>query len=176
MIDERKRAQRAAAKADVGPALSKQVQEFKREMSEIDGKIGNLELQAAREVDEQRVEQILEERSKLEKRKEALPFLLRGIQARALRRQSEALYEEAAEVKSELDVAEAAYQDATRRIPELQEQLDQAIETRNVAEGNRDQLAKQHKSLSDSASYAEADARCIERGEEPKFVPGRFIG
>ena len=61
-------------------------------------------------------------------------------------------------------------------IPELQEQLDQVFEARNVAERKRNQLAEQHKNLLTSASYGAADARCIERGEEPKFVPGRFIG
>lgn len=171
-----KPADHAAAKADVGIELSKKVKEFKREAEEIDAKIQELELKAVREVKEQRVEQILAERSKLESRKQALPVLLRGVQARALHRQSEALYAEAADVKAELDAAELAFESATKQIPELQAQLDQAIEVRNVAEGKRDHLAGQHKSLSDSASYAAADARCIERGEEPKFVPGRFIG
>jgi hypothetical protein len=93
-----------------------------------------------------------------------------------LHRQSEALYAEANELKSELDAAELAFQTATKRIPELQEQLNQAVEERSKAEQKRDQLAHQHKSLSDTASYTAADARCIERGEEPKFLPGRFIG
>ncbi len=171
-----KAVERAAAKADVRVELSKKVRELKQEAEQIDGQIQELEVQAAREADEARVVELLAERSRLERRKEALPFLLRGTQARALRRQAATVFEEAADVKAELAAAEVDVESSTKRIPELQQQLDQAVKVLAEATGRRDQLAHQHRGLEMSASYAEADAKCIERGEPMKFEPSRFIG
>jgi chromosome segregation ATPase len=149
--------------------LQNKVRELEREAEQIDGKIQELEVQASREVNEQRVEKLLSERSRLQSRKEAIPFLLRGIQSRALHSQAAVLEEEAANVKPDLDAAEAELVSATNRIPELQQQLDEAIAARAEAEQRRDQLAQQHYNLRSAAGKAGANARCIERGEPMKF-------
>lgn len=97
------------------------IRELTKEMKSIDGQIQDLEIRAARETDEGRVIDLLAERSRLQQRKEALPFLLRGTQARALHAQAAALREEASAVKSEWDSAEADVVAATERLSELQQ-------------------------------------------------------
>ena len=166
----------AAAKSDINLQLQRTVKKLKEELGQIDGQIKDLEIQAAREPDADKVVGLLEERERLSKRKDALPFLLRGEQARALRRQATALREEAADVKPDLDAAELELQSATARIPELQRELEEANEALIAATRRRDELSKQYNDLSHGAGYADADAGCIERGEPMKFVPSRFIG
>lgn len=166
----------SAAKADINIKLKQTVTKLKNELGQIDGQIKDLEIQAAREPDSDKVIALLEERDRLSKRKEALPFLLRGEQARALRRQAVALREEAADVKPDLDAAEIELESATARIPKLQRELEEATEALAAATRRRDELSKQHNDLSHAAGYANADAGCIERGEPMKFVPTRFIG
>jgi DNA repair exonuclease SbcCD ATPase subunit len=145
--------------------LQNKVRELEREAEQIDGKIQEIELKAAREEDEARVVELLAERSRLQSRKEAIPFLLRGIQSRALHSQKAALLEEAASVKADLDDAVLEFEAATKRVPELQQQLDQAVVALAEAERHRDKLAKQHYSLESAAGSAGANARAIERGE-----------
>lgn len=166
----------AAAKADINIKLKKKVSELTEEAAQIDDKIGQVELAAAREKDEARVVQLLAERKQLLERKDALPFILRGVQSRALCDQADALSEEAAEIKVDLDAAESELAAATARVPELQKQLDEAIAAVTEITQRRDVLSRNHADLEKAAGYARADARCIERGEAPKFEPGRFIG
>jgi len=167
---------RAQAKAGINRELQTKVRELTKEAAEIDDKIREVETKATRETDESLVVSLLDERAKLQKRKEALPFILRGTQVRALLRQSEALFEEAAELKVELDAAEVEVEAASAKIPDLERQLQEAKSALETATQRRDQLSLHHASLTKGAGYARADAGCIERGEEPKFEPGRFIG
>lgn len=149
--------------------LQTKVRELEQEAAEIDGLIQSLGIKATQEADENRVLELLAERSRLESRKQAIPFLLRGIQARALHSQSAALVEEAANAKADLDAAQLELEAATNRIPELQQQLDQAVAALAEAQRRRDQLAHQHHGLQSAAGNAGANARCIERGEEMQF-------
>jgi hypothetical protein len=149
--------------------LQNKVRELEREAAEIDGLIQSLGIKATQEPDEDRVVELLNERSRLESRKQAIPFLLRGIQARALHSQAAALQEEAANVKADLDVAVLEAESAASLIPELQQQLDQAVAALAEAERRRVQLAHQHHGLQSAAGNAGANARCIERGEPMKF-------
>jgi len=146
------------------------VRELTREMKEIDGQIRDLEVQAAREPDDEaRVCDLLSERSRLERRKEALPFLLRGTQARALRAQAAALREEQASVKIELDAAELAVKATTERIAELKRQSEQAVEVLAQATRQMDLLTQQHMALIRGAGAAQGDAVLIERGDPMMF-------
>ncbi len=168
--------ERREAKADINVQLRDKVRELTQEAEQIDGDIQKIEAAAGCEVDENRVVELLAERSRLLQRKEAMPFILRGTQARALRRQAAALYDEASEAKADLDSAESEVNSVTKRIPELQQQLDQAIEALDKATRRRDDLALQHNSLHRAASYTEGDAKCLEQGIPMKFEPQRFIG
>jgi hypothetical protein len=159
----------AQAKADIRKEAEQKAKELTAEAEQIDGLILELEVKAAQEPDEARVLELLNERSRLESRKQALPFLLRGTQSRALHRQAAALKAEADDLKVDLDAAELEVTAASKRIPELQLQLDQANEVLAEATAMRDRLAHQHKSLASAASNTGANARCVERGEEPKF-------
>lgn len=166
----------AQAKADINRELQTKVRELKREAGEIDGKIRDLEIRATRESDESIVEELLGQCSKLQRRKDALPIILRGTQARALHRQAEALFAEAADVKLDLDAAEENLQVATARVPELQRQLDEALAAVAESTQQRDQLSRAYNDLTKGAGLARADAGCLERGEPMKFEPNRFIG
>lgn len=150
------------------------VRDLTREMKNIDGQIKDLELQAAREADEARVVELLAERSRLAQRKEALPFLLRGTQARALHAQADALFEEAAAVKVDLDAASAAVEAATARVADLKREAAQADNDLAASTVRHGQLERQYWDLQNGAGYAKGDANCIERGEPMKFQPNRF--
>jgi chromosome segregation ATPase len=166
----------AAAKADINKEVQLKVRELKSEAAEIDGRIRECEIAATRETDDDRVAELLAERSRLQQRKEALPFLLRGTQARALQRQAEALFAEAADIKVDLDAAEEKLQAATACVPDLQRQLDEAIAAVKQLTAQRDQLSLHYNSLTKSAGLARADAGCIERGEPMKFGSNGYIG
>lgn len=166
----------AAAKADINKTLQTKVRELRAEESELDSRIRELEIQAVREADADRVVELLAEKNKLAARREALPVILRGYQARALHAQSAALFAEAADIKPELDAAEGELQEAIKLVPELERQLAEARKAVNEKTARRDLLSNQHKSLEAAAGSARADAGCIERGEPMKFEPGRFIG
>lgn len=166
----------AAAKAHINKTLQSKVRELRAEEGDLDRRIRELEVQAVREPDAERVVELLAEKNKLAARRDALPVILRGYQARALHAQSAALFEEAADIKPELEAAEVDLQAALRLVPELERQLEEAREAVNQKTARRDHLSNQHKSLSTAAGSARADAGCIERGEPMKFEPNRFIG
>lgn len=167
---------RAAAKADINKTLQSKVRELRAEESDLDTKIRELEIKAVRESDADRVVELLAEKNKLAARREALPVILRGFQARALHAQAAALFEEAADIKPELDAAEVELEAAIKLVPELERQLEEARAAVNEKTAHRDQLSNSYSSLQRAAGYARADAGCIERGEPMKFEPTRFIG
>ena len=166
----------ARAETYLRTELCDKVRELTQEIEQITGQIQDVELKAARESDEGRVVDLLAERSRLISRKEALPFLLRGTQARALRKQAAALFEEASAAKADLDAAELDVVAATDRVAELQRESEQAAEVLAKATRRQHELNLEHNELSRAAGYAEGDAKCIERGEPMKFEPTRFIG
>lgn len=166
----------ARAKSDIKRQLQTKVRELRAEQAQLDQRIRDLEVKAARESDGDKVVEILAERKRCEARKEALPFLLRGEQSRALLRQAEALFEEAVDVKVDLDAAEAELETATAGVLELKRQLAEAEALLPELTTRRDALSNNHKSLTQAAGAARADAGCVERGEPCKFEPGRFLG
>lgn len=166
----------AQAKADINKTLQTKVRELKAEGVQLEDRIRDLEVQAVRETDQERVVELLAEKNKLVARKEALPVLLRGFQARALHAQSAALFEEAAEIKPELEAAEIALEAAIKLVPDLERQLQEARDAVNQKTAERDRLSNSYNSLTKAAGYARGDAGCIERGEPMKFEPNRFIG
>lgn len=166
----------AAAKADINIKLRDKVRELRAEETQLDQKISDLKLQAVRESDQDKVIQILAECKALEARREALPVILRGFQARALHAQAAALFEEAEDVKPDLDAAELELTAARELVPELEQRLEQAKQAVIEVEAKRDQLSGSYAALQKAAGLARADAGCIERGEPMKFEPTRFIG
>ncbi len=165
-----------AAKADINKTLHTKVRELKAEARELDTKIQELEISAVREADGDRVVELLAEKSRLAARREALPILLRGFQVRALQAQAGALFEEAADIKPELDAAEAELEAAIKLVPELESQLEEARRAVTEKTARRDQLSNSYNSLNSAAGSARADAGCIERGEKMQFQPNRFDG
>ncbi len=146
---------------------------LEKEIREIGEQIKDCELAAGRERDEERVIELLAERTRLEKRKEALPFLLRGTKARALDTQAARLREAAAPIKTTLDDAGAAVTQATARLSALKRETEQAGADLARESKRRDELTKKLEDLERSAALAEGDARLIERGE-PMIEPNRF--
>ncbi len=154
-------------------AVRDAVRALEKEIREIGEQIKDCELAAGRERDEERVIELLAERTRLEKRKEALPFLLRGTKARALDTQAARLREAAAPIKTTLDDAGAAVTQATARISALKRETEQAGADLARESKRRDELTKKLEDLERSAALAEGDARLIERGE-PMIEPNRF--
>jgi predicted nucleic acid-binding Zn-ribbon protein len=154
-------------------AVRDAIRALEKEIREIGEQIKDCELAAGRERDEERVIELLAERTRLEKRKEALPFLLRGTKARALDTQAARLREAAAPIKTTLDDAGAAVTQATARISALKRETEQAGADLARESKRRDELTKKLEDLERSAALAEGDARLIERGE-PMIEPNRF--
>ncbi len=154
-------------------AVRDAVRALEKEIREIGEQIKDCELAAGRERDEERVIELLAERTRLEKRKEALPFLLRGTKARALDTQAARLREAAAPIKTTLDDAGAAVTQATARLSALKRETEQAGADLARESKRRDELTKKLEDLERSAALAEGDARLIERGE-PMIEPNRF--
>ncbi len=154
-------------------AVRDAIRALEKEIREIGEQIKDCELAAGRERDEERVIELLAERTRLEKRKEALPFLLRGTKARALDSQAARLREAAAPIKTTLDDAGAAVTQATARISALKRETEQAGADLARESKRRDELTKKLEDLERSAALAEGDARLIERGE-PMIEPNRF--
>jgi predicted nucleic acid-binding Zn-ribbon protein len=155
-------------------AVRDAVRALEKEIREIGEQIKDCELAASRETNEARVIELLAERSRLAQRKEALPFLLRGTQARALHAQADALFEEASAVKVDFDGAHATLEAATERIADLKRQTEQADKDLIAATVRHGQLERQYWDLQNSAGYAKGDANCIERGEPMSHEPNRF--
>jgi predicted nucleic acid-binding Zn-ribbon protein len=154
-------------------AVRDAIRALEKEIREIGEQIKDCELAAGRERDEERVIELLAERTRLEKRKEALPFLLRGTKARALDTQAARLREAAAPIKTTLDDAGAAVTQATARLSALKRETEQAGADLARESKRRDELTKKLEDLERSAALAEGDARLIERGE-PMIEPNRF--
>lgn len=138
-----------------------------RELARIDEQIRSTEIEAGRQTDENRVTELLTERRRLERRRESLPFLLRGAQSRALRAQAAALRAEAAAADSELQEAIAETIAATERHADLERQAREAAYALAVADRRRSELVQQYEHLTRSAGLAETDAHRIEQGLEP---------
>jgi predicted nucleic acid-binding Zn-ribbon protein len=155
-------------------AVRDAVRALEKEIREIGEQIKDCELAAARERDEARVIELLAERDRLERRQDALPFLLRGTKARALDSQAASLRDEAATIKTTLDEAEAAVTQATARIAALKRESEQASADLARDTKRHDELIKMFEDLERSASYAEGDARLIEQGQPMQFEPNRF--
>jgi chromosome segregation ATPase len=149
------------------------IRELSRETETIEAAIKDVEIKAARETDEQQVLQLLAERKRLVERREALPFLLRGAKAQALRAQAEALGDEASAVKADLDAAEQEVASVTERVTELQRLSVEAAAALEGAKRRRDDLAEQYTDLSRGASSARTDAYRVEQ-DMPLLEPDRF--
>jgi chromosome segregation ATPase len=154
-------------------AVRDAVRALEEEIKNISATIKNFELQASRETNEARVIELLAERDRLERRQDALPFLLRGTKARALDSQAARLRVEAATIKATLDDAEAAVVQATARVASLKRETEQAGAAHARVSKRRDELTKMFEDLERSAAFTESDARLIERGE-PMIEPNRF--
>jgi chromosome segregation ATPase len=155
-------------------AVRDKVRALLRETKTIDARIKELELQAAREADEARVLDLLAQRAELERRKEALPFLLTGAKVRALRGQAAALREEAAAVWAELQPAKSDVESATERIAELTREAEDAAKALSEATRRRDKLAGNYHELNRGALEADSDGTNLERGQPMMFRPDRF--
>jgi chromosome segregation ATPase len=155
-------------------AVRDAIRALELELKEIGEQIKECELAAARERDEARVIELLAERDRLARRRDALPFLLRGTKARALDAQAASLRIEAATIKTTRDDAEAAVVQATARVASLKRETEQAGAAHARVSKRRDELIKMFEDLERSASYAEGDARLIEQGLPMQFEPNRF--
>jgi predicted nucleic acid-binding Zn-ribbon protein len=155
-------------------AVRDAVRALEKEIREIGEQIKDCELAAGREMDEARVIELLAERRRLERRQDALPYLLRGTKARALDAQAASLRDEAAPIKTTLDDAEAAVVQATARLSALKRETEQAGADLARESKRRDELTKKLEDLERSAGYAEGDARLIEQGLAMMFEPNRF--
>jgi hypothetical protein len=146
-----------------------------RELPRIDDEIKAVEVEANRATEEAQVMALLQERDRLLQRKIALPFLVRGAQARALRVQATAMFDEAKSAKAEWDTSVADAETSAARLAAAERELKEAIEASAQAVRRRDTREHEYWSLHRSAAFAQGDAERIEQGLEPTYDPHRFL-
>lgn len=147
------------------PSPYQEAIELRRELAQIDELIRQAEVEASRQADEAVMRRSLDERERLVRRKEALPFLIRGARARHLQERAgeHRPLRDAALLRR--DRAAAEHEEATRAFDEAAETLE-ATSTRLKAAGL--ELASSEHDLQRASAEVndiEAEVRRVERGE-----------
>lgn len=140
---------------------------LRHEMASIDQDIRACESELGRQVEDEAIQELVQRRERLLRRKEALPFLLRGVWAGAARAEAARLREQADDTAARLDAARAELAAAAAEFNQATAALARAAARREEATRLRDELQRQWSRLDSETGLALTDATRIEMGLEP---------
>lgn len=147
--------------------------ELAHELKTIDWKLRDVEAEMSRQTDEAAVHELITKRDAIARRKEALPFLIRGARHRYLNAQTEAWKDRTAEAEVAFNAATEEEQKAKQRFDAAAAALEVASDALKAAERKREQSERHYSSCSSQYATFSIDALRIQKGEE-LLVPGRF--
>ncbi|PYS94315.1 MAG: hypothetical protein DMF64_01625 [Acidobacteria bacterium] len=156
-------------------AARKVAREFAQECAQIDGRINALAVEAGSTGDEARSRELLAERDALIKRKEVLPYLLRGARVRCLQPLADDLQAQADAAGAAIPEAEAEVTAATTEFDVAAATFERAAERLKAAERERDRLTAEHYRVTGEATNFAFDLHRLAQGIE-LMKPDRFAG